>query len=269
MGFRAEWLRLGSVLVAGLLARPAAAQAPRPLPTPTTHALPAYTSPQIAYDALDRTDRALVRAVVDRPTLRTKGQVESFNCQPTDYYWLLDNPDVAVRLWRALGATCTDIHREGDQRFGWRDTQGNQLHWRTVLHSPTQRIWYAEGQGKPGMLFPSVPVRAVVVLHHEEGIDRAGKTAIRHQAELIVQTESHAVALAARLLGASAPHLAEQYASQIEIFFGALAWYLDRDADQRRTLLAEATGKKRPVRTAPNNARRPRPTQDAEAPDPR
>ncbi len=265
MGFRCEWRLIGGWLVVGVMASSAAAQAPRPAALPTRAIAANYSPPQIDYAGLAEAERALVRGVVDRPTLRTQGKVEVFTCRPRDYFWLLDNPDVAVRLWRSLGAKCTDIAREGEGCFGWRDVQGNQLAWRTVLQTSTQRIWYAEGHGKPGLLFPSVAVRAVVVLHHQEGTDRNGRTAIRHQAELIVQTESQAVALAARLLGASAPHLAEQYASQIEMFFGALAWYLDHEPEQGRILIAEAMAntRKAPVKL-PNNQRRLRSAHSAD-----
>jgi hypothetical protein len=224
-----------------------------------------YATPPIALEQLPPADRAAVAAIVEKPTLRTRGPVEVFNCQPSEYYWLLDNPDIAVLLWRALGARCTDILRDADDGFGWRDEQGNRLAWRAVLRSPTQRIWYAEGQGKPGLLLPMIAVRAVVVLHHQEGVDRSGKSAVRHQAELIVQTDSHAVALAAKVLGASAPHLAEQYAAQIETFFGALAWYLHQEPDQGRQLLTDAITARQEARSPTAS---PRPIRSRASPVP-
>ena len=39
------------------------------------------------------------------------------------------------------------------------------------------------------------------------------------------------------MLGASAPHLAEQYVGQMEMFFGALAWYLDQHPEQAEVML--------------------------------
>src|SRR5262249_40619629 len=151
-------------------------------------------------------DRA--RAVVERPTLRTQGPVEAFTCQPVFYFWLLDHPDLAVQLWRGLGVACAEIVDRGDGRFGWQDGQGSTVTWSTVLRRPSARIWYAEGHVKPGLLLPAAAVRAVVCLHHIEGKDEDGKPAIRHRVEVYLQTDSRAVALAARLLGASAPRLA-------------------------------------------------------------
>ena len=48
-----------------------------------------------------------------------------------------------------------------------------------------------------------------------------------------------AAALASKLVGASAPRMAEQYLSQIEMFFAALAWYLDEYPDRSNELLGQ------------------------------
>src|SRR4051812_13366205 len=65
--------------------------------------------------------RPRVRAVVEQPTLRARGRVETFTCQPAVYDWLLDHPDLTVRLWRLLGAKCSDIAGEGGDRYVWKD----------------------------------------------------------------------------------------------------------------------------------------------------
>jgi hypothetical protein len=43
----------------------------------------------------------------------------------------------------------------------------------------------------------------------------------------------------ARLLGPSAPRLAEQYLGQLQLFFSALVWYLDQHPERAAGLLAE------------------------------
>lgn len=198
--------------------------------------------------------RERVRNVVERPTLRTQGPVEIFTCRPAFYSWLLDHPDLAVKLWRGLGVSCAEIQDRGEGRYAWNDGQGSSVNWTTVVDDKSQRVWYAEGQVKPGVLLPASSVRAVVCLRHDEGRDEDGRPAIRHQAELVLQTDSRAIALAARLLGASAPHLAEQYAGQIQTFYAGLAWYLDQHPDKARALLSELIKPPRrltPVRNAP------------------
>lgn len=179
------------------------------------------------------------RTLLEHPTLRIQGPLEAFNCKPEQYFWLLDNPHLCVRLWKSLGAKVTDIQSLGEGRFAWSDNQGSLITWDTVLATADYRVWLAEGHVKPGMLLPTVHVRALLAVHHCEGSDNEGRPAIRHHVELVLQTDNAAVALAARLLGASAPHLAQQYISQIEMFYGAMAWYLNRYPRHATQMLAE------------------------------
>jgi hypothetical protein len=209
---------------------PAFAQSPREVST--------VAPAQIPLDELSADQRARVKAVLDQPTLRSRGPVETFTCQPAVYDWLLDHPDLAVRLWRLLGAKCTDILPEGNDRFVWKDGP-SRVHWDTVLKRPGLRIWYAEGDLRPGTHLPGATVRAVAVLRFSEGKVSDGRTTLRHQVELTLHTDSHAVALAARILGASAPKAGEQVVGQIEMFYAALAWYLDQHPRHAEALFAQ------------------------------
>jgi hypothetical protein len=184
--------------------------------------------------------REHVRHVLEQPTLTAHGPMEIFACRPEVYRWFLDHPDQAVPLWRRLGARCMDITDQGDGRFGWADTHGSQVHWQTVCDEPRLRIWYAEGSVRPGPLLPLVPARAVVVLRHVEGHGLDGRTLVRHQADMYVQTDSKTAALATRLLGPAAPRLADQCLSQMEMFFSALAWYFDHYPERAGRLIAGA-----------------------------
>jgi hypothetical protein len=190
----------------------------------------------VPLDELAPPIRERIRSVLEHPTLSSRGPLEAFHCRPALYYWLLDHPDLAVRLWRGLGAKCTDISALGENSFIWKDAQNGEIHWQAVVRSARQRVWYAEGKVKPGVMLPAVPIRAVVVLNHQEGTDGGGKPAVRHQMDLILHTDSRAVSLAARLFGASAPRLAEEYVGQLEMFFGGLAWYLTQHPDKAAAL---------------------------------
>ncbi|MGH7225904.1 MAG: hypothetical protein ACRELF_22015 [Gemmataceae bacterium] len=183
--------------------------------------------------------REQVRSVLEHPTLAAHGQLEAFHCRPTLYYWLLDHPDQAARMWRGLGAKCVNIQGVGDGAFAWKDAHNGEVHWQTIVRTPRQRVWYAEGNVRPGIMLPSVPIRVVVVLNHQDGTDGKGKPAVRHQMDMILHTDSRAVSLATRLFGASAPRLAEEYVSQLEMFFGALAWYLSEHPDKATALFEE------------------------------
>jgi hypothetical protein len=201
-------------------------------PTPCQEA-----AARVPLDELHPAIRVNVKRVIDRPTLFTHGPSEAFTCCPAVYQWLLEHPDGAVAAWRRLGAQCTEIRQRPDGKFGWTDDQGSDLRWWTVHHTPAMRIWYAEGQVRATGIFPLIPVRAVVVLHHSEHQSQAGRSMVQHQAEMFLQTDNRAAALIARLLGAAAPQEAEKCASQMEMFFSALAWYVDQHPERGETLL--------------------------------
>jgi hypothetical protein len=145
-----------------------------------------------------------------------------------------------------LGAKCTDIHSCGDGRFGYRDELGSDVRWETILAGARQRVWYAEGQVKPAVLLPAARIQALLVLDFVDGCDSQGRPAVKHQMRLILHTDSHAVALATRFLGSSAPRVAEHYVAQIEMFFGALAWYLDQNPDRAKELFARLESPAKP-----------------------
>jgi hypothetical protein len=217
-------LTAGLGLLLGLLwATGAGAQEPVK-PPPPSHRLPLEALPQSVRDR--------VRQVVDAPTMSASGQPETFACKPTTYHWLLEHQDRAVGLWRHLGARCVDIADRGAGRFGWSDEQGSDVHWDTVYQDSRMRIWYADGKVRPAALLPLVPVQAVIVLHYSHDGSQAPaderRVWMHHQVELYLRTDSRTAALAAALLGPSAQRLADQYAAQLEMFYSALAWYLDQ-----------------------------------------
>ena len=188
---------------------------------------PARPAP-VPYDQLPER----VRQVLEQPTLVCHGPAEVFVGRPALYYWLLDNPDRAAQAWRRLGAPCLGITARDGGRFNWSDGSGSAVSWETVYRNPRLRVWYAEGKVRPFVFLPSIPVRAVVVLRHTDAPDRDRRTLLRQQADVYVHADSKTAELATKMLGASAPKLAEQAVKQMEMFFSALVWYMDRHPDK-------------------------------------
>lgn len=231
---------------------PVVAQSPQKNETPAQPAKdPDSRQHWLASIPLDRLSPKIrdgVQRVLEEATISAHGPTEVFRARPTFYRWLLDHPDQAVQMWHRLGARCLTISDRGNGRFGWADGQGTDISWQTVYAVPGIQIWYAEGMATPGPVLPPVPLRAVVVLRYAESSALSplfregevhGKTLMFHQAELFLQTDSQTAALLAKLLGSSAPKLAEKCVGQMEMFFSALAWYVDRHPDRAHTLLSD------------------------------
>jgi hypothetical protein len=202
----------------------------------------ARAAAQIPLEQLPPHAREGAKQALDKPTVFSRGPAEAFACEPAVYYWFLDHPDRAVLAWRRLGARCLTITDRGGGRFGWSDENGSDIVWETVYRTPELRVWYAEGKARPGPLLPLVPVRAVVLLHHNEARDGTGRAVVRHQTDMFLRTDSVAANLASKMMGASPTRMAEQCLGQLQMFFAGLAWYLHRHPERADALLAESAG---------------------------
>lgn len=220
-------------------AAPAFAELPRPSKLPTVPVLKVQLPWPIELKELPESHRDKVAKVVQSPTLGAMAKTEEFPSDPLVYGWLLNHPDRVSLAWRRLGIAAVDIKQVEANLFTWKDGQGSELEWRCLAANEEGRIWYAEGKARAGALLPLVPVKAVAVLRHRQAVDAKGKTVIRHQAEIFLQTDSRAATLITRMLGPAAPKMAEQGAEQVLLFFAGIGEYLDKHPQKGPTLLAE------------------------------
>jgi hypothetical protein len=231
---------LAAVLTTSAFAQTTADEGPteRPLlPRDASEAPATFAPTPLDLDDFPAETQKRVRPVVEQPTVAAHGPMEIFTCQPSMYHWLLDHPDQAVKLWRRLGAKCIEIQDQGAGRFSWKDG-ASEVHWEVVQDGPRRRVWYAEGQVKPGLLLPTVPFKAILVLDYAEGKDSSGRPAVRHQMQMILHTDSKVVALATKLVGDSAPKSAEKFLAQLQMFYAAMSWFLDQHPDRADKMFA-------------------------------
>ncbi len=191
--------------------------------------------------------RKKVSEVLKSPTLYTHGPTEKFVASPTVYRWLLDHPDRAVGGWRKLGANCIEIENRGNGYFGYKDELGSDVTWTSIHTGPALRVWYAEGSVKMSRFLPTVPVQCVVIMRHPVvGRTKEG-TMMQQRADVFIRTNSRATAVLTRLLGPSVPRIAKRGATQLQMFFGAMAWYCDKNPTKASALLTPH----QPTRTQP------------------
>lgn len=208
-----------------------------PLVVKASDALAPTEPTGIPYSIMAPNDRDKVKAVLEKPTLSVQGPAEAFLAPPEVYRWLLAHPNEAFRLWKSLGARCIIPEVDDLGRYHYDEPGKGQLVWETVAKSKNAWVWYCEGKGKPTPLLPWVPFEAVVVVHYAAGRDADGNPAVRHQYRFFLKTDSKAINLGAKVLGASAPKMAEQYVGQLQYFFAALSWWLDQHPEQAQKLL--------------------------------
>ena len=224
---KALGLLIGSALGGGAWAVP---QQPPAMTAPTTPA--PLTFGEVVQPAFKET----VLKVVRQPTISTKYTSDEVTFGREMYEWLLNHPDRVSLAWRRMKVGCVEITDLGNGKFGWNDDQGSELVWQTVGTFPDGVVWYATGKVKPSPVTPSVPVKAVVVLAYPS--KKEGKLAPVTQVYL--HTDSRAATMITRMLGPTAPKLAEQGAEQLLFFFNGIGRYVTANPDKAEALLAPA-----------------------------
>jgi hypothetical protein len=198
------------------------------------------TSARIQVDQLPPPLRKKVTQVLDQPTIFSHGPAEVFAGQPGLYQWLLDHPDQGVLAWRRLGAKCTEIKDKGNGQFEWSDGRGSSIRWQTIHDDPALRVWYAEGDVRPGLFLPNMPFKAVLLLRHGSRHEGTERPLVYHQADVFLKSDSKTATLIARMLGDKAPRLVEEGLGQLELFFSGLVWYCNQHPERIERLLDKA-----------------------------
>lgn len=193
----------------------------------------------VALEAMPAVTRDAITKVMKSPTITAVSPTEEFVGHPDMYQWLLDHPDRTSLAWRKLGVGAAEIKTMKDGRFVWRDDNGSEMVWQAVAKGESGRIWYAEGKIRPGALSPSFPVTAVAVLNHTDKQRAAGGSTIKHQVEIFLSTDSKAANLVAKVLGESAPKMAQQGAEQLQMFFSGITKYTHDKPEKSQTLFEE------------------------------
>ncbi|HVK08583.1 MAG TPA: hypothetical protein VM597_07375, partial [Gemmataceae bacterium] len=191
----------------------------------------------VALDAMPAVTREALSKVMKDPTITAVSDPDEFVAHPDTYQWCLDNPDRTGSAWRKLGVGAIEIKRLKDGRFFWKDDNGSELVWQTVAKGPTGRVWYAEGRVRPAPLMPTVPVTAVAVLNHADRPRSVGDSVIKQQVEVFLHTDSKAAALVTKMLGDSAPKMAQQGSEQLLTFFSGIARFAHDKPDKAAAVL--------------------------------
>jgi len=184
--------------------------------------------------------RDAVVAVAKKPTLTTRGTYPEFLCTPAVFEWLLEHPDRVSLAWQRLKVPCVEIVDSGNGKFTWNDGEGSELSWQTVGRFPDGLVWYATGKVKASAVTPTVPVKAVVVVCYPKKKAEDGTATFSPVAQVYLQTDSKAANIVLRLLGPTAPKLAEQGAEQLLFFFAGIGKYVQKHPEKYDELLAPA-----------------------------
>jgi hypothetical protein len=235
-------LLLGGLVAAVPLTFDVPAGAAEPNPTP---AMPAPMLPNTAgavrvnlSELVGADYRDAVAKVVKNPTVSTKATAPEVVCTVSMYEWLFNHPDRVALAWQRLKVPAVPITDAGNGQFSWTDDNGSEVTWRVVGTFADGLVWYATGKVKAALAAPAVPVKAVAVLTRSQKAAKDGVASFSTSVQVYIHSDSKAAALAVRLLGSTAPKVAEQGAEQFLEFFNGIADYVQKNPKKADTLLA-------------------------------
>lgn len=224
---------LGSAVgVAAAVAQTGNVTPPRSVPPPAMTATMAAPAAPTFGEIVHPAYKDAVLKVVRQPTIATKYASDEVSCSREMYEWLLSHPDRVSLAWRRLKVGCVEISDLGNGKFGWADDQGSELTWQAVGSYPDGVVWYATGKVKPSAVTPTVPVKAVVVVAYPAKRERLAPVT-----QVYLQSDSRAASVMMRMLGPTAPKLAEQGAEQLLFFFSGIGRYVTAHPEKAEALL--------------------------------
>jgi hypothetical protein len=196
-----RWLAtavLLAIAALGLLCRRSAAADP-PGKAATSRSARDEATRAIPLDKLSTEARSKVTAVLDDVSIYRRMPIESVDCEPDLFRFIMNNPDVMVNIWRTMGVTNVSLDRVDANHFRCSDGDGTTARVEVVFRNPQMQVIYAEGL-YDGSLFPR-PVRGqcVAVLQYTNTRKANGRFEETAQLDTFLHVDNVGVELLAKL----------------------------------------------------------------------
>jgi hypothetical protein len=173
-------------------------------------------------------ERARLQEVAEAASVSARAAGEPFIARPDVFEFLLDHPEFATHVTRALKLARYRIWR-GPEGGLWLDDGWGVLGQFSVVYSTSgTRVAYAHGQYQSGLL-PSIKGQAVVLIEYGLSPTADHKSLISPAVTGFVKLESRIVALAGMLAGSVATVKAEKEAKRLVKLFAKASRAIEDD----------------------------------------
>jgi hypothetical protein len=205
-------------LLVGLLVLGVLAVAVRPLPAQPTLPLP---------DKLPPKERHRLEEITRKAFASTQVSFEPYVVRPEVFEYLLDHPEFASHVTRALRAARYKIWREGDSLWlddGW----GVKGTFALVYAEPGLRLMHAQGAYQSAL--PDIKGRAVVALAYRFGPVTAGRAQVSTTLTSFVHIDSAVVRTIGKMGGPLVQKKADREARQLLKVFAKVSRAIEDNA---------------------------------------
>ena len=206
------WIAVGTCLVLW----PPAAAAP-----PSAFSLPQQIPP---------TERVKLEQVIENAFVSTRMEAEPYVARPEIFEYLLDHPEFATHVTRALKVARYRIWRTPEGLFlddGW----GTQGHFEVVYAEAGMRVMYARGRYDPPLL-PAIRGQAVVVMEYGFRPAGEGHTVVATTITGHVNLENRFLRIVGTLVNPIAQAKADREARQLLKVFARVSRAIDERPDE-------------------------------------
>ena len=189
-------------------------------------ALPSRPAPTLPAE-IPAAERSRLQQVAEQATVATRADGEPFVTRRDVFEYLLDHPEFATHVTRALKLARYKIWR-GPEGLWLDDGWGATGHFTVVYAAGGTRVMYARGQYKQWFL-PAINGQAVVVI--EYGVQPAtdDRSLITATVTGFVKLDSRVLEFAGRLVGPIAAAKAEKEARLLVRVFARASRAIDSD----------------------------------------
>jgi hypothetical protein len=144
----------------------------------------------IPYTQLDRNSRIKVGAVLSNTTIFRRLPLETIECDPKLFVFLLEHPDVVVNMWEALGVSEVQLLRAGDSVFDASDKAGTRGRIEYLYHGPQLHLVYADGTYTGSLIARPVRGRCVLLMRSSYLKTSDGRPIVRCNIDAFLHLEN-------------------------------------------------------------------------------
>jgi hypothetical protein len=176
---------------------------------------------------LPEADRLLLQPVIDQVSVATRSNGEAFHVRTDMFEYLLDHPEFATHVMRALEIARYRIWREPDGLW-LDDTAGALVRFHVIYASHGSRVFYLRGRYQPPVL-PAIHGRVVVILEYRVEPTSGGRSLITPALASYVRIDNGFVEALARLFKAVVAPRATKVTTRIVVDMAKTARAIESD----------------------------------------
>jgi len=118
----------------------------------------------IPFDQMNEQVKAKVWRVVSKPSIYRRLPVQTIDCDPDLYVFLVRYPEVLVNIWQLMGVTKVELKRTGPFTFDASDGVGTTTSVELVYGKPDVHVYYANGIYEGPLFRNRITGKSVIVL---------------------------------------------------------------------------------------------------------